>query len=174
MNPHAEPMRLPAGYQTDHRVLDWAPVRRRLEEAEHYWLAVTRDDGRPHVVPVDGLWLDDRWYFGGDPDTVHQRVLRENPDVAVHLDDPMAAVIVEGTAVWVRPTVSDAERLAAASRAQYGWAPPAASYQAGIWMVVPRRVLAWTSVAEDATRFTFDETTRWAFSERLLPGGDRA
>jgi hypothetical protein len=46
-------------------------VRGPLESAPHYWLATTLLDGRPHVVPVDGLWLADRWYFGRHVNTVH-------------------------------------------------------------------------------------------------------
>ncbi|MEV0388431.1 pyridoxamine 5'-phosphate oxidase family protein [Nonomuraea sp. NPDC050643] len=30
--------------------------------------ATVRADGRPHVVPVDGVWVDDRLYFGGRPE----------------------------------------------------------------------------------------------------------
>jgi hypothetical protein len=42
-------------------------------------------------VPVDGLWVDGVWYFGGHADTVHQRNLRNNPEVAIHLADTTAA-----------------------------------------------------------------------------------
>jgi hypothetical protein len=41
------------------------------------------------------------------------------------------------------------------SKAKYGYAPPPATYTAGTWAVAPRRVLAWTSVAHDPTRFEF-------------------
>jgi nitroimidazol reductase NimA-like FMN-containing flavoprotein (pyridoxamine 5'-phosphate oxidase superfamily) len=62
----------------------------------HYWLATTRPDGRPHVVPLDGLWLDDAWFFGGSAETVKSRNLKANPRAVVHLDDSERAVIVEG------------------------------------------------------------------------------
>jgi Pyridoxamine 5'-phosphate oxidase len=62
----------------------------------HYWLATTRPDGRPHVVPLDGLWLDDAWFFGGSAETVKYRNLKANPRAVVHLDDSERAVIVEG------------------------------------------------------------------------------
>jgi hypothetical protein len=35
----------------------WPEARRRLEEADTYWLATVRADGRPHVVPVLAVWL---------------------------------------------------------------------------------------------------------------------
>jgi Pyridoxamine 5'-phosphate oxidase len=37
---------------------DWAQGRRDLEEAELYWLSTVRPDGRPHVTPLLGIWLD--------------------------------------------------------------------------------------------------------------------
>ena len=148
-------MRLPEEYGAGSRTLSWPGVRTRLEQATQYWLATTRPDGRPHVVPVDGLWVDDVWYFGGSREAIHQRNLRTHPEVVVHLPDPMAAVIVEGRAAWRIPALADAKRLAADSKAKYGYAPPAATYTAGIWALAPRRVLAWTSIPDDPTRFEF-------------------
>jgi hypothetical protein len=63
--PVAELMDLPDAYGKAETTLGWEGVRARLTEAAHYWLATVRPDGRPHVVPLDGLWIDDRWYFGG-------------------------------------------------------------------------------------------------------------
>jgi hypothetical protein len=64
MDPTAEPMDLPEGYGTATTTMDWAAVRERLEQAPRYWLVTTHRDGRAHVVPVDGLWLDDAWWYG--------------------------------------------------------------------------------------------------------------
>lgn len=36
----------------------WADVVRALESAELYWLTTVRGDGRPHVTPLIGVWLD--------------------------------------------------------------------------------------------------------------------
>jgi hypothetical protein len=110
-------------------------------------------------VPVDGLWVDDVWYFGGSPETIHQRNLRTNPELVVHLSDPMAAVIAEGRAIWRTLTQAPAKRLAAASKVKYGYGPSASAYTSGVWALEPRRVLAWTHVAEDPTRFDFDPRT---------------
>jgi nitroimidazol reductase NimA-like FMN-containing flavoprotein (pyridoxamine 5'-phosphate oxidase superfamily) len=156
MEPTTTAIRLPEGYGTPRRTLSWQEVRERLEQAAHYWVATTRPDGRPHVVPVDGLWVDDGWYFGGHPDTVHQRNLRANPQIAIHLGDAIAVVIAEGRAQWTTPTADLAERLATASRGKYGYAPPPQAYLDGVWVLSPQRVLAWNSVAQDPTRFTFE------------------
>ncbi len=65
MQPTAELLAVPAVYGKPKKILDWDAVYGRLDQAERYWLATTRPDGRPHVVPVDGVWLDGIWYFGG-------------------------------------------------------------------------------------------------------------
>jgi hypothetical protein len=158
MEPVAEQMQLPEGYGAPSKVLAWGAVRRRLEEAEQYWLATTRPDGRPHVVPVDGVWVDDVWYFGGAAQAVHQRNLQHNRQVAVHLADPIAAVIVEGIAQWRTPAADEARRIADATRvkyAKYGYPANPDDYVAGVWGLRPTVVLAWDQLNVDATRFTF-------------------
>ena len=134
----------------------WSEVRERLENAARYWLVTTRPDGRAHVVPVDGLWLDDTWYYGGSPDTQHQRNLERNPHVVIHLEDTMAAVVVEGAMERRIPAPDVARRLAAASKAKYGYAPTAEMYAAGVWSLRPKRARSWSNFPADAARFRFE------------------
>jgi hypothetical protein len=158
MDPTAELIRFPEGYGTPTRMLAWDAVRQRLADAEQYWLATTRPDGRPHVVPVDGVWVDERWYFGGAETTVHQRNLRANQQIVVHLPDPMAAVIAEGTAEWRKPSPEEAQRIADTTRvkyAKYGYPAKAEDYLGGVWCLRPSVVLAWEQLHMDATRFVF-------------------
>lgn len=150
-----ERLRLPEGYGTPSKLLGWDGVAARLEGAAHYWLATVRPDGRPHVVPLDGIWLAGRWYFGGSPAAVKQRNLEANPQASLHLEDPGAAVIVEGRCAFEQPTTAVTEQLAAASKTKYGYAPPASSYLPGVWVLIPSRVMAWTDLTVDATRFVF-------------------
>ena len=83
MEPVAEQMQFPEGYGTPSKLLAWTAVRRRLEEAEQYWLATTRPDGRPHVVPVDGVWVDDVWSL--DAWAPADRLWGADPDSSSHL-----------------------------------------------------------------------------------------
>jgi hypothetical protein len=129
----------------------------RLTESKHYWLATVRADGRPHVVPVDGLWLEDQWYHGGSAQTVRHRNLVANPQATLHLEDGRAAVIVEGTCAVVVPSRSTAKRLAATSKQKYGYGVPASTYLSGVWTLSPVKALAWTELHVDATRFLFSE-----------------
>lgn len=155
--PAAEPMTLPDGYgQNPGVLLSWAEVAQRLAQAPRYWLATVRPDGRPHVVPTDGLWVGGVMWFGGSTDTVHHRNLCCNGTAAVHLEDGKRAVIVEGQAQLMTPSSEQASGLAALSKSKYGFAAPVEAYRARIWRLSPTRVLAWNDFPHDATRFRFD------------------
>ena len=41
----------------------WATARDELARAEIFWLTTVRLDGRPHVMPLLTIWLDDALYF---------------------------------------------------------------------------------------------------------------
>jgi hypothetical protein len=49
---------MPAGYGDTVTTQQWADVRARLTAAKQYWVATNRRTGSPHLVPVDGLWVD--------------------------------------------------------------------------------------------------------------------
>jgi uncharacterized pyridoxamine 5'-phosphate oxidase family protein len=61
----------------------WAEGRRRLEEAEVYWLSTVRPDGRPHVTPLIAVWLDDAMYFCTGPDERKNKNIERNPQVVL-------------------------------------------------------------------------------------------
>jgi hypothetical protein len=155
MEPIAERLDLPDGYGTANSTMAWEAVRERLEQAPRYWLVTTRPDGRAHVVPVDGLWLDDAWYYGGSPAASHHRNLERDPRAVVHLEDTEAAVVLEGSMRRETPPPELARRLAAASRAKYGYTPGPEAYRAGVWALHPDRARAWSAFPSDATRFRF-------------------
>jgi nitroimidazol reductase NimA-like FMN-containing flavoprotein (pyridoxamine 5'-phosphate oxidase superfamily) len=155
--PIVELLDLPPEYGRAEAPLEWETVRTRLVAASHYWLATVRPDGRPHIVPVDGIWLDDSCFFGGSADTVKHRNLTTDPRAALHLEDASSAVIVEGTCEEVFPDGELAARLARASKDKFGYAPEPSSYSStGLWCLRPARVLSWQQFPRDATRFIFD------------------
>jgi hypothetical protein len=156
--PTARPLRFPPAYGVKPgEVLAWEEVRTQLEEAPAYWLATVRRDGRPHTVPLDGVWLDDVWWYGGAPETVHMRAVATDPRVVMHLADPHSAVIVEGIVRRVATSVELAERLATASNQKYGYGQPTSAY-AEVNGLHPLVVLAWSNVMQKPTRFEFETT----------------
>ncbi|HAD06207.1 MAG TPA: pyridoxamine 5'-phosphate oxidase [Anaerolineaceae bacterium] len=75
--------------------LNWEWVQNRLITSRNYWVATTRANGRPHVVPVWGIWKDECFYFGTDIQSVKGRNLIRNPYLIVHLESGDEAVILE-------------------------------------------------------------------------------
>ncbi|MEW6128544.1 MAG: pyridoxamine 5'-phosphate oxidase family protein [Acidobacteriota bacterium] len=137
-------------------MLDWSHVAERMNAAERYWVCSVDSAGQPHATPVDGIWIDDRLYFGGSPKTRRHRNIKENPAVCIHLENAMDVVILQGEAhEYHAPTYEFAVQLAEASKKKYGYAPPPEMYQKGegVLMFRPKKVLAWTQFPKDATRW---------------------
>jgi hypothetical protein len=156
--PVVEKPDIPPEYGNPTQRLEWPDVERKLASASVYWIASTRPDGRPHVIPRDGMWLEGGLYYGGSPETVHYRNITNNPNVVVHVGDGQEAVIVEGAVEVEKPTREMAQRLSDESFAkypQYGRLDPSL-YMGGVSVLRPRRVLAWTNFTENATRFRFE------------------
>ena len=153
--PVASQLQIPPMYGAPNTLLTWEEVDARLAAALRYWLATTRPDGRPHVVPHDGLWLEGRWHFGGSDATVKHKNLLANSQVSLHLESGDEVVIVEGACEIETPDRAGAEGLAAASKAKYGFAPPPEVYMGGVWVLTPKKAMAWTDLTVNATRFDF-------------------
>jgi hypothetical protein len=47
---------------------EWSQGRAVVAGAETYWLSTVRPDGRPHVTPLLGIWLEGAFYFCTGPD----------------------------------------------------------------------------------------------------------
>ncbi|HEX2036766.1 MAG TPA: pyridoxamine 5'-phosphate oxidase family protein [Chloroflexota bacterium] len=136
--------------QTTEGLLPWSHARERLEQAQNYWLCTVRRDGRPHAVPLWGLWVDDTFYVGAGGQK--GRNLEANPAVVVHLESGSDVVIVEGVAeVMTAPDPSLEARLAKAYEVKYGMHPGSL---AGTYAVRPRVVHAWKEM-HTATRWRF-------------------
>jgi hypothetical protein len=136
-------------------LVPWEATEQRLRESLDYWVATTTPDGSPHVVPVWGLWLDDGLHFGTAPETRMGRNLARNDRVVVHLESGDDVVILKGR---VTPESPDA-RLAAASKAKYGFGPdPDEPSSEGTYLFRPRRGYAWrvANMGRTATRYDFD------------------
>ena len=165
-NPSRDRPQVPGGYGvpiTDDGLLEWASVEDRLRSAKHFWMATTRPDGRPHVVPRWGVWMDGRFWYDGAVDTIHVKNLNQNPECVLHLEDGREAVIVEGRSeAATPPDLELGTRLAAEISAKYGelgyspqpdaWQGPDAS---GLRVFTPVKAMAWFEFPTDVTRFRF-------------------
>jgi hypothetical protein len=139
--------------------VDWSHVERRLEEDRVYWVVTVGPDARPRVRPIDGIYADGTVWVGGSPETRWVRDLASNPHVAVHLDGVHEVIVLEGEAEMLRSVEPEqAERLAAASNAKFPeYRMTAKVYvQRGAIAIRPRKVIAWSDISRDPTRFRFD------------------
>ncbi len=140
-------------------LLPWSHVTERLAAARSYWLATVRPDGRPHVAPVWGVWLDGAFSFGAERQSVKARNLAANPSLSLHLESGDDVVILEG-AVLAIPDPLAILGLDTAFQAKYGMsaADPGKDdpSSAPIWYALsPDTALAWleSDFAATATRW---------------------
>ncbi|HUF96753.1 MAG TPA: pyridoxamine 5'-phosphate oxidase family protein [Ilumatobacter sp.] len=61
----------------------WAQAREDLQDAQVFWLSTVRPDGRPHVTPLLGVWLDGALYFCTGPTERKAKNLAQNPHCAL-------------------------------------------------------------------------------------------
>lgn len=85
--------------------LPWSWAEERLTGNRNYWVVTVSGAGRPHAMPVWGVWLanPDRFWFSCAPSSRKLRNVRENPACVVTVDDTVECISVEGTARVVDP-----------------------------------------------------------------------
>jgi general stress protein 26 len=104
----------------------WAEVERLLTDAQLYWIITVRSDGRPHAVPLVGVWHEGAFAFCTGNAEQKQRNLDHNAHVAVTTGSTGAYgwnsgkdIVVEGTAARVTDGAA-LQELADAWSAKYG------------------------------------------------------
>ena len=83
-------------------LIPWPWAEERLKSARVYFVATVRPDGRPHVMPVWGIWMDSAFHFCTSPTSRKVRNLAANPHCVVHIEPGEETVIVEGNAEEVK------------------------------------------------------------------------
>jgi hypothetical protein len=157
VEPRASRPRFP-GYgiaEEEDGLIPWSWASERLEASRNYWISSTRPDGRPHAMPVWGVWLDETFYFGTGVRSQKARNLAANPAVVVHLESGDDVVVLEG-AVEVVEGEEPAEPVNRAYERKYGWRAEPGD-PAPLYRLLPRRAFAWTEkdYPRSATRFDF-------------------
>ncbi len=80
--------------------LPWSWAATRLDAARNFWLVTVSAGGRPHALPVWGVWHDGdkQFAFSCARGARKARNLTTNPQVVVAPEDTVECVSVEGTA----------------------------------------------------------------------------
>jgi len=156
--PEASPARKVEGYRmpvTKESLVSWDFVSAQMSQSRHYWISTVFPDQRPHVVPVWGIWFENRFHFEGSLQTAWGKNILKNPRIAVHLSDADKVVIIEGTVHVIQDDEIDGETwsiLDSAFQKKYQ-----VEKGSPYLYVQPKRVLAWNG--EGLTTMT-----RWVFA----------
>lgn len=156
--PQALPLDAPPDYpfpKSEEGFIPWPTVHERLQTSRIYWLATMRPDGRPHVAPLWGGWLDNALYFEGSPTTRWARNLAANPAVSINLESGIDVVITEGTAGFVPLSDELRARLIALWSEKYGQYGPQPDTE-GMFRFVPRTVRAFSESLQDGARWVLN------------------
>ena len=79
-------------------LLPWSWAEERLLGCRNFWFVTVRPDGRPHSMPVWGVWMpaQQRWGLGCARSSQKVRNLEANPNVVVTVEDTVEAISIEG------------------------------------------------------------------------------
>lgn len=93
-------------------------IEQRLITEHNIWLATVRSDGRPHLVPVWFVWLDQKIYICTEAKSLKARNILANPNVSASLEDGNKPLVLEGLA----KSIGKADQsLIAAFQSKYEW-----------------------------------------------------
>jgi nitroimidazol reductase NimA-like FMN-containing flavoprotein (pyridoxamine 5'-phosphate oxidase superfamily) len=140
-------------------LLPWGWATERLAQARNYWVATTRPDGRPHAMPVWGVWLDDVFYFSTGVASRKARNLAAQPACVVGVEAGPDSLIVEGTATLVTDAAVRTRVLIAYGE-KYAW--DTSSFAEPLYAVAPAVVFGFPTDGEGFT----SRSTRWTFDGR--------
>ena len=137
-------------------LLAWSNIEEQLVKAKNYWIGTTRPDGRPHAMPVWGLWLEGVFYFSSDGSSRKARNIAAQGWAVVHLESGDEAVIVEGKAQRVRDRALFTKVDEAYTR-KYRMGLSGIPGDVGVFAVRPKVVFAWREkdFPKSATRWRF-------------------
>jgi hypothetical protein len=79
-------------------LLPWSWAEQRLVASRNYRVASRWPDGRPHAMPVWGVWHDEAFWFFSSRRSRKARNLAADPRCVVTTENPVDPVVVEGTA----------------------------------------------------------------------------
>jgi nitroimidazol reductase NimA-like FMN-containing flavoprotein (pyridoxamine 5'-phosphate oxidase superfamily) len=133
----------------------WCEVSATIGAHQTYLVTTVGPSDEPHVTPVLGLWIDERFYFNSADAARKARNLAHNPHVAVSVVAEHADFILRGSAAPILD-IARLEKITRSFPEKYEWWHP---------QVRDGRFVA---VEDDAPRTVFEVRPRFvvAFGRR--------
>jgi hypothetical protein len=150
-------------------LLPWSWAEERLIASRNYWVVSRWPDGRPHAMPVWGIWHEDAFWFSSSKPSRKSKNLAADPRCVVTTEDADNPVVVEGMAELIAGP-DDLATLLALENSKY-------STDYGIEMLDPVansafRVRPLWAFGLQAGDFT-GSPTRWDFEAGRTGRSDR-
>jgi hypothetical protein len=79
-------------------LLSWVEVEPRIASSHDYWLASTWPDGRPHVMPVWGVWERCALWLSSSRRSRKIANLLQDERCVATIDNPRDPIVIEGLA----------------------------------------------------------------------------
>lgn len=161
--PHASRPHMPEyGISTDPAgMLPWAWAVERLQTPRNYWLSTIRSDGhpdgRPHVMPIWCVWVNEAFYFSTSASSRKARNLAVNAHCVISVEHADGALVVEGIAAMTSPDAVPAEAFTT-YKTKYDWELD--PKLGPIYVLQPRVVFGFSNVTGEFN----SSATRWTFS----------
>ena len=140
-------------------LLAWDDICRQIAAAKNVWVTTASVDGKPHAMPVWGIWTGSEFMFSTSPASRKARNLYENPHAVVHLESGAQVVVIEGTAREVGDSV-ELQTFLALYNPKYQWDFTVEQVSRGVFAVRPVKAFAWL---EDEGDGFSGAATRWEF-----------
>ena len=135
--------------------ITWAHASEKLKNEKVYWVSTSSLGGKPHAAPVWGIWKEGSFRFETDPGSVKGRNLKENPQIAVHVQDGLDTVIIEGTASRLRDKAELGSLIKDYAR-KYDYRPDWSDEKSQVvFKVSPRIAHAWRAPRMHRTLVNF-------------------
>ena len=161
LTPVASRPHVPAGYGIAPAdgglgLLPWSWAEDRLAGRHIWWLATTRADGSPHLIPIWAVWLGDGAAFSTDEKSLKARNIAREPRVSITPERGTQSVIIEGVVESLDASRTD--EFVAAYKDVWDFDP--SGMDSPVFLVRPKTVFGF--IDEDngfplnATRWTFD------------------
>ncbi len=99
--------------------LEWSWAESAFAESRNYWVVTCWPDGRPHAMPVWGVWDENQFWFSSAKNSRKIKNLLDDPRCVVAAENATDPLVLQGTATLVGDA-SSLERFIALINAKYG------------------------------------------------------